>query len=390
MIILPIPENMNSGKTHAFFTWAAVNAWVPPVEHGTPSYPISYSNITEIPPPLAQHDPHTPNSDRAWVRPDFIVKADDDSFVMLSELEARLRVEMSEASAARPVGLPLPTGRLEHSRDPLIYWGYLVKNRFMAGELYALSWSIVNWVAVEPTLKGMVKGAEDKQVAKWMAKHPRAAEIRWSSEHCWIYDHPRAGTVYSHGFLFPSEVAHVRRLYRSFVQSLPWYDAAYPDSDVEDASEAAGTRSPQLSLDPKTINDRLSYSTITTFGIRYTPPLPNLTPPQSVEALVEGSPMSRLRDNIVLGGAEVAWKQREGRRRRYQGQRVGGTVVVHFIKRNEWFLETALALLEGEEVVEDERRRQNLEPDNTHLLSPGWDEMQQVPVSISRTDNVFT
>jgi len=388
MIILPIPENMNSGKTHAFFSWASLNAWVPPIEHGSPSYPISYSNATGIPPALAHHDPHTSNSARAWVRPDFIVKADDDSFVMLSELEARLRVEMSEATAHKPSNLT-PGSRLEHPRDPLIYWGYLVKNRFMAGELYALSWSIVGWVAVEPTLKGMVKGAEDKQVAKWMAKHPRAAEIRWSSEHCWIYDHPRAGTVYSHGFLFPSEVARVRRVYRSFVESL-WYDAAYSDSDVEDTSEAAGTRSPQLSLDPKTINDRLSYSTIATFGIRYTPPLPNLTPPQSIEALVEGSPMSRLRDNIALGGAEVAWKQREGRRKRYQGQRIGGTVVVHFIKRNEWFLETALALLEGEDVVEEEKRRQNLEPEiprppSSHLNS--WDE--QVPVSITRTENTI-
>jgi len=96
--------------------------------------------------------------------------------------------------------------------------------------------------------------------------------------------------------------------------------------------------------------------------------------------------MSRLRDNIALGGAEVAWRQREGRRRRYQGQRVGGTVVVHFIKRNEWFLETALALLEGEDVVEDERRRQNLDPENLRLLATtSWDE--QLPVSISRTEN---
>lgn len=68
--------------------------------------------------------------------------------------------------------------------------------------------------------------------------------------------------------------------------------------------------------------------------------------------------MSLLRDNIALGGAEAAWKQREGRRRRYDGKRIGGTVVVHFVKRNEWFLETALALLEGEEVVEGERRRE--------------------------------
>ena len=82
--------------------------------------------------------------------------------------------------------------------DPLIYWGYLVTNRhhqFMAGELYALSWTLVDWVAKDPTVKSMTKGAEDKQTAKWMRIHPRNKEIRWASERCWIYDHPRSGTV---------------------------------------------------------------------------------------------------------------------------------------------------------------------------------------------------
>lgn len=46
---------------------------------------------------------------------------------------------------------------------------------------------------------------------------------------------------------------------------------------------------------------------------------------------------------------EYAWAHREGRRKRYKGERVGGTVVVHFIKKHMWFLETALALLEGDE-----------------------------------------
>jgi len=47
--------------------------------------------------------------------------------------------------------------------------------------------------------------------------------------------------------------------------------------------------------------------------------------------------------------AENAWMHREGRRTRYEGKRLGGTIVVHFLKQNMWFLETALALLEGEE-----------------------------------------
>lgn len=61
----------------------------------------------------------------------------------------------------------------------------------------------------------------------------------------------------------------------------------------------------------------------------------------------------------VLSGSpmtpEYAWAHREGRRKRYETKRVGGTVVVHFIKKNMWFLETALALLEGEEYSDFEK-----------------------------------
>ena len=193
---------------------------------------------------IAPHDPPYARQDRAlgssvaqeWVRPDFVVKVDDDSFVMLAELEARLRVALHEnrtehvrdqfwddnglsVVSARPgaESLPprpqrtmprsneveprLPSGALL-AEDPLIYWGYLVKRRFMAGELYALSWGLVDWVSKDPVIKGLVRGAEDKQTAKWMRLHPRAAEVRWVAERCWIYDHPRSGTVYVFYFYF--------------------------------------------------------------------------------------------------------------------------------------------------------------------------------------------
>jgi len=243
IVILPIPENMNSGKTHSFFTWAASMAWVPPLYFDTdiPLPNFSYSNASSPVHPLASHDPLYARQDRAlgssaaqeWVRPDFIVKVDDDSFVMLAELEARLRVALhenrtmhvgneqldhnglsvlsarqgaesvAESPAPMPDGTIPPSGEVQpHLRsssllveDPLIYWGYLVKRHFMAGELYALSWSLVDWVSRDPGIKGSVRGAEDKQTAKWMRMHPRAPEIRWVAERCWIHDHPRSGTV---------------------------------------------------------------------------------------------------------------------------------------------------------------------------------------------------
>ncbi|KAI0052870.1 glycosyltransferase family 31 protein [Auriscalpium vulgare] len=400
IVILPVTENMNGGKTYTFFTWAAQMAWVPPLYFNTqtPLPQHSYSNHTNMPPRLAAHDPPHTWADLAsedpldWVRPDFVVKADDDSFVMLAELEARLRVALhkpvgnstayfadqdlevvrrdrADASATTidvPDGSPSTTYQspapqetpsLVRSRpssaslfnDPLIYWGYLVKHRFMAGEMYGLSWSIVDWIANDPVVKTMTRGAEDKQTAKWMRIHPRAEEVRWTSEHCYIYDHPRSGTVYSHGFLFPSEVTRVRK------SVMAYFDK--PFQKMKDEAEAvAAPGSHQPSSNPS-VPTAWSDSTVSTFGERYSPPVPDLTTLESVEALIEGSTMSQLHEESILTPRD-AWRQREGRKTRYDGQRLGGTIVVHFIKKHMWFLEAAIAFLEGEdETALDVQRR---------------------------------
>ncbi|KAF7310887.1 Glycosyltransferase family 31 protein [Mycena chlorophos] len=385
IIILPIAENMNGGKTYTFYSWAALNAWVPPVysETGTTAHSFSYASRTTTPPALAPHDPALAWKDQLaatpsqWVRPDFVVKMDDDSFVMLAELEARLRVELHsqiskpgsssphsstflsdptlrEEPTASPVG-SLVSKRDVRLDDPLIYWGYLVTNRlhrFMAGELYALSWSLVEWVSKDPTIKPHIKGKEDKQTAKWMTLHPRAPDVRWVSERCWIYNHPKSGTVYTHGFLFPSEVTRVKN------NLVPFPDKALQDA-LNSSLTVGGTPTPS----------EWAFSSVSTFGVRYVQPIPDLTIDQSIEALVEGSEMSILREGSPKT-PEYAWARREGRRTRYQGQRVGGTVVVHFIKKNMWFLETALALLEGVEVTREEEDlpQQGLHPPNVAMF----------------------
>ncbi|CAL1695729.1 unnamed protein product [Somion occarium] len=401
IIILPVSENMNGGKSHAFFTWASSNAWVPPLySTNFSSIPegLTYTNATSPPPALAMHDPVFAHRDKEssnpmpWVHPDFVLKADDDAFVMLAELEAHLRVALHAQPAPHAVkDLPVQTlsdrdiqndtlifhtpldstssddshtatnspntlissppsdpSPLQNN-DPLIYWGYLVKNRFMAGELYGLSYSLVNWIAKDPQIKGLTRGAEDKQTSKWMRLHPRASEVRWVSERCWIYDHPRAGTVYSHGFLFPSEV---KRVQRDVLFDLE--HNASQESTTLDKSSSISAFSPfgPYGASPPT----WSRSTVSTFGIRYSLPISDLTTDQSIEALVEGSEMSRLREGTSSPGTiDHAWRHREGKLKRYNGRRLGGTIAVHFIKKNMWFLEAALALLEGEDITEVER-----------------------------------
>lgn len=85
IIILPITENMNNGKTFAFFDWAYQHAWVPP-----PRDTVSHPLLNRATIKLAPHDPVA--SGEGWARPDYVLKADDDSLIMLAELEARMRV----------------------------------------------------------------------------------------------------------------------------------------------------------------------------------------------------------------------------------------------------------------------------------------------------------
>ena len=74
-------------------------------------------------------------------------------------------------------------------------WLDLVKNLFMAGECYGLSFDLVQYIATSPPLRSLTRGKEDKLVSRWMTMHPKREEIVWIAERCWIYDHPKAGTV---------------------------------------------------------------------------------------------------------------------------------------------------------------------------------------------------
>lgn len=115
---------MNTGKTHAYYTWAHTSAFVPPPpsSFSSTSYPFAHSfqpwystsNTSPAPHILAPHDPlpydaYTTHSSLNWTRPEYVVKADDDSFVMLAELEGRLRVEWFDSIYASPEEIPVPS-----------------------------------------------------------------------------------------------------------------------------------------------------------------------------------------------------------------------------------------------------------------------------------------
>lgn len=98
---------------------------------------------------------------------------------------------------------------------------------------------------------------------------------------------------YSHGFLFPSEAKRVQRDVK--------YDLEYRTTQQVDSSDATLGTVAWTPFGPYGVAPSAwSRSTVSTFGVRYSAPMADLTIGQSVEALVEGSDMSRLREGRLI------------------------------------------------------------------------------------------
>lgn len=132
----------------------------------------------------------------------------------------------------------------------------------MGGECYALSADLVKYVATAPALEAYTAGAEDKRVAKWMRMHPNASSINWITERCYVYDHPKAATTYSHGFLFPDEVERVRAEGRLGIS---------PAEKTRRGGEIAD-----------------AWSSVSKWKKAYSRPKSDMTMEEEVEALIEG------------------------------------------------------------------------------------------------------
>lgn len=95
IVVLDIKENMNQGKTHAFFRWANENATIP-FYYKPPNNSKRIGKLT----PDNRYNNIITDSDGNQIetynlgfkKADYVVKADDDSFLVLNELERHLRV----------------------------------------------------------------------------------------------------------------------------------------------------------------------------------------------------------------------------------------------------------------------------------------------------------
>ena len=249
IVVLDAKENLNQGKTYDFFKWASENATVP-IWYKAPAG----KRIGALT-PIADNAPNTYSL--GFKKAEYVVKADDDAFLVLSELERHLRVAPRQATYWGCESHCASLGKMlaEVTID-------LIRNLFMGGECYALSMDLVNYIATDSSVVTQTLGKEDKRVAKWMRMHPNASTINWVTERCYIYDHPKATTAYAHGFLFPDEVERIRQEGKAGISTA---EKARRGGEYAD-----------------------SYSTVSNFKKSYSKPKAEMTMEEEVEALIEG------------------------------------------------------------------------------------------------------
>jgi hypothetical protein len=115
-----------------------------------------------------------------------------------------------------------------------------------------------------------------------------------------------APSRYSHGFLFPSEVTRVKKFLFSYLNAAPKQLLNRAPTEQERQHYLNGADGGPKGQDQVPVGTEVSvrlgtplawaHSSVSTFGVRYSPPIQDMPLWHSVEALVEGSDMSMLRE----------------------------------------------------------------------------------------------
>lgn len=126
---------------------------------------------------------------------DFVIKADDDSYIRLDLMEKDLNTTNNKMS----------------------YWGYLVGNTFMGGECYGLSFDLVKWIHNSNITRKNKYGHEDSQVQKWFVWDKINNNITYETRNCVIHDEITSNTVYSKNISKKSMVVHYIKKDKIFI-----------------------------------------------------------------------------------------------------------------------------------------------------------------------------
>ena len=116
---------------------------------------------------------------------------------------------------------------------------------------------------------------------------------------------------YSHGFLFPSEITRVRKFLFSYLDTAP----KRPERQRHLNGADGGANEQDQVPSGTDLSVRLgtplawAHSSVSTFGARYSPPIQDMSLWHTIEALVEGSDMSMLREGLLLSAFDAVFSR---------------------------------------------------------------------------------
>ena len=181
IIVLDCAENMDNGKTYTFFSTVAR------LFNGS-------------------------RDDRRPRRYDYVMKADDDTYLRLPALVASLRGAAREDAY---YGLQMPCDTENFYPFP----------PFMSGMGYALSWDLVQWVASSDLARREQDGPEDMCTGHWLNLAGKAKNRYDNAPRMYNYKGASPNSCFRHGFVPDTIAVHMLKDDARWAETLAYFNA---------------------------------------------------------------------------------------------------------------------------------------------------------------------
>ncbi|CAD6271293.1 unnamed protein product [Miscanthus lutarioriparius] len=181
IIVLDCAENMDNGKTYTFFSTVAR------LFNGSSS------------------------SSTASRRYDYVMKADDDTYLRLPALVASLRGAAREDAY---YGLQMPCDTESFYPFP----------PFMSGMGYALSWDLVQWVASSDLARREQDGPEDMWTGRWLNLAGKAKNRYDNAPRMYNYKGASPDSCFRHGFVPDTIAVHMLKDDARWAETLAYFN----------------------------------------------------------------------------------------------------------------------------------------------------------------------
>jgi len=184
IMVLDCAENMDNGKTYTFFS--------------TVARAFSGSDRRRRP--------------RRRYEYDYVMKADDDTYLRLPALVASLRGAAREDAY---YGLQMPCDTENFYPFP----------PFMSGMGYALSWDLVQWVASSDLARREQDGPEDMWTGRWLNLAGKAKNRYDNAPRMYNYKGASPDSCFRHGFVPDTIAVHMLKDDARWAETLAYFNA---------------------------------------------------------------------------------------------------------------------------------------------------------------------